>query len=219
VTPLSIVLVGGGGHASDVLGVIEAVNASRSAYRVVGILDDSDLGPGRFAGRGVEHVGSIDDIASIDAAYVLCLGWPWVREDVARRIGEGGQVAPPIVHPSADVGHGVELGAGSVVFGHVHLSPWARFGAHAVVSYLASVGHDTTFGDHATVMPNAAVGGDVTGGHRVLVGSGAVVRQGIQLGHDVRVGAGAVVVGDVAEGLTVAGVPARPLGAGRPEEA
>src|SRR5436309_2890937 len=48
VTLLPLVLVGGGGHASDVLEVIEAVNAARPTYRVVGILDDHDLDGRRF---------------------------------------------------------------------------------------------------------------------------------------------------------------------------
>ena len=209
-TVLPLVLVGGGGHASDVLQAVEALNATRPTYRVVGILDDQDVDLRRFAGRGVTQIGSIDDVAAVDAAYVLCLGWPWTRDAVARRIGDRGQPAPPIVHPYADVGVGVELGPGSVVLGHAHLSPFVRFGAHALVSYIASVGHDATFGDHASVMPGAAVSGDVAGGHRVLVGSGAVVREGVRLGDDVRIGAGAVVVGDVVDGVTVTGVPAQP---------
>ncbi|MGH8973321.1 MAG: acetyltransferase [Acidimicrobiia bacterium] len=209
-TALPLVLIGGGGHASDVLQAVEAVNAMRPTYHVVGILADDDVDPDRFAGRGVAHIGPVDDIVAVDAAYVLCLGWPWTRHAVAGSIGERGQPAPPIVHPSADVGVGVELGPGSVVLGHAHLSPFVRLGAHALVSYVASVGHDTTFGDHASVMPNAAVSGDVTGGHRVLVGTGAAVREGVRLGDDVRIGAGAAVVGDVAAGLTVIGVPARP---------
>jgi sugar O-acyltransferase (sialic acid O-acetyltransferase NeuD family) len=210
VTLLPLVLIGGGGHASDVLQAIEAINAARPTFQVVGILDDRDVHPGRFAGRGVAHIGPVDDVAAVDAAYVLCLGWPWTRHAVARDIGERGRPAPPIVHPSADVGVGVELGPGSVVLGHAHLSPFVRLGAHGLVSYIASVGHDTTFGDHASVMPNAAVSGDVTGGHRVLIGTGAAVREGVRLGDDARIGAGAAVVGDVADGLTVVGVPARP---------
>jgi sugar O-acyltransferase (sialic acid O-acetyltransferase NeuD family) len=216
VTLLPLVLIGGGGHASDVLQAVEAVNAARPTYHVVGILDDHDVDPRRFTGRGVAHIGPVDDVAAVDAAYVLCLGWPWTRHAVARRVGERGRPAPPIVHPSADVGVGVELGPGSVVLGHAHLSPFVRLGAHALVSYLASVGHDATFGDHASVMPNAAVSGDVAGGHRVLVGTGAVVREGVRLGDDVRIGAGAAVVGDVAAGLTVAGVPARARQPGEP---
>lgn len=204
-----LVLVGGSGHASDVLQAVEAVNATRPAYHVVGILDDNDVDPRRFARRGVTRIGSVDDLPDIDAAYVLCLGWPWTRQAIAQRIGGRGRPAAPIIHPSADVGVGVELGPGSVVLGHSHLSPFVRFGAHALVSYGACVGHDTAFGDHASVMPNAAVSGDVTGGDRVLVGTGAVVLEGINLGDDVRIGAGAAVVADVAAGLTVVGVPAR----------
>jgi sugar O-acyltransferase (sialic acid O-acetyltransferase NeuD family) len=209
-TLLPLVLIGGGGHASDVLLAVEAVNIVRPTYQVIGILDDHDVDPRRFAGRGVAHIGSVDDVVAVDAAYVLCLGWPWTRHAVARRIGERGHPAPSIVHPSADVGTGVELGPGSVVLGHAHLSPFVRLGAHALVSYIASIGHDTTFGDHASVMPNAAVSGGVTGGDRVLVGTGAAVREGVRLGDDARIGAGAAVVDDVAAGFTVIGVPARP---------
>lgn len=209
-TVLSLVLVGGGGHASDVLQAIEAVNIVRPTYHVVGILDDHDVDPRRFVGRAVPHIGAIGDLATIDAAYVLCLGWPWTREAVATRLAQHGQPAPPIIHPSADVGVGVELGRGSVVLGHAHLSPMVRLGAHSLVSYSASIGHDSTFGEHVSVMPNAAVSGDVTGGHRVLVGVGASVREGVRLGDDVRIGAGAAVIADVADGVTVVGVPARP---------
>ena len=213
-TLLPLVLVGGGGHASDVLQAIEAVNAACPTYHLIGILDDDDVDPRRFAGRDVTHIGPVADVAVVDAAYVLCLGWPWSRHTVARRIGEEGQPAPPIVHPTAVVGAGVELGPGTVVLDHAHLSPFVRLGAHALVSYLASVGHDTVFGDHASVLPNAAVSGGVTAGHRVLVGAGAVVREGVYLGDDVRVGAGAAVVTDVAAGVTVVGVPARPSRSG-----
>ncbi len=209
-TLLRLVLVGGGGHASDVLQAIEAVNAVRATYEVIGVLDDHAVDQRRFAGRAVAHIGSIDGIAAIDAAYVLCLGWPWTRQAIARRIGERSRPAPAIIHPFADVGAGAEFGPGSVVLGHAHVSPLVRIGAHGLVSYNASIGHDTKFGDHASVMPNAAVSGGVVAGHRVLVGTGAVVREGVSLGDDVRIGAGAAVVGDVAAGLTVMGVPARP---------
>jgi sugar O-acyltransferase (sialic acid O-acetyltransferase NeuD family) len=211
VTLVRLVLVGGGGHASDVLQAVEAVNVVRPTFQVIGVLDDHDVDHRRFVGRGLAHVGGVDDLATVDAAYVLCLGWPWTRHAVARRIGSCGEPAPPIIHPSAAVGPGVELPPGSVVLSHAHVSPFVRFGLHSLVSYNASVGHDTTFGDHASVMPNAAVSGEVVAGDRVLVGSGAVVREGVRLGDDVKIGAGAAVVDDVAAGLCVVGVPARPV--------
>jgi len=43
ITPL--VLVGGGGHASDVLQAIEALNDQGATYLVVGLLDDEEVDP------------------------------------------------------------------------------------------------------------------------------------------------------------------------------
>ncbi len=209
-----LVLVGGGGHASDVLQAIEAANERERRWRVVGILDDDHIDARRFAGRGVSQIGTVDDIGAVDACFVLCVGWPWVREQIVRRIGSRAQTAPPIVHPGADVGVGVELGPGSVVLGNAHVSPMVRLGPHSLVSYVASVGHDCVFGGFASVMPGAAVSGDVIAGDGVLVGTGAVVREGVRLGDRVRIGAGAAVVGDVGNGLTVVGVPARPISLG-----
>jgi sugar O-acyltransferase (sialic acid O-acetyltransferase NeuD family) len=209
---LALVLVGGGGHASDVLQAIEAVNAARPTYRVVGLLADDEIDPRRFAGRGVGQVGSVGDVGSVDAAYVLCVGWPSTRQAVAERIGAAGTPSAPIVHPSAELGAGVELGHGSVVLGNGHLSPMVYLGAHSLVSYNASVGHDTTFGAFASVMPGAAVSGDVTAGDEVLIGTNAAVLEGVRIGHRVRVGAGAAVVTDVADDMTIVGVPARPVG-------
>jgi sugar O-acyltransferase (sialic acid O-acetyltransferase NeuD family) len=208
---IPLVLVGGGGHASDVLQAIEVCNAAAPTYTVVGILADTEVDGRRFVGRGVEHIGTVGDVASIDARYVLCLGWPWGREALAARLAGVAEPAAPIVHPSADVGIGVELGLGSVVLGQAHLSPMVRLGRHSLVSYTASIGHDAKFGDTASVMPGANVSGDVLAGHGVLVGTGASVNEGLRLGNRSRVGAGAVVVADVAAAVTVAGVPAREI--------
>ena len=207
-----VVLVGGGGHASDVLQAIEAANAVAPLWRVVGILADAEVDMRRFAGRGVEHIGAVADVATVDACYVLAIGWPWTRRKVAAEIGDRGRPAPPIVHPGAEVGAGVALGDGTVVLFGAHLSPMVRLGGHGLVSYGATVGHDTVFGDFASVMPGANVSGDVVAGNDVLIGTGATVREGVRLGDRVRVGASAAVVGDVGDGLTVVGVPARPLG-------
>jgi sugar O-acyltransferase (sialic acid O-acetyltransferase NeuD family) len=210
--PVPLVLVGGGGHASDVLQAVEAINALTPAWQVVGILDDRDVDARRFVGRNVEQIGKVDDIDSVDACFVLCIGWPWEREAVAMRIADRAEPAPSIIHPGADIGTEVRLGQGSVVLGNAHVSPMVQLGPHSFVSYGATVGHDCAFGAFASVMPGANVSGDVTAGDAVLVGSGAVVLEGVHLGDRVRVGAGAVVTGDVDVEVTVVGMPAVPIG-------
>jgi acetyltransferase-like isoleucine patch superfamily enzyme len=54
--------------------------------------------------------------------------------------------------------------------------------------------------------------------NKVSIGSNATILCGLRIGRSAMIGAGAVVTGDVAPGATVAGVPARPLPAGRDVE-
>lgn len=48
-------------------------------------------------------------------------------------------------------------------------------------------------------------------GDNVLVGSGAYIGPGVSIGDGAAIGSGAVVIKDVAEGVVVVGVPARPV--------
>ncbi|MFZ1397681.1 MAG: hypothetical protein WAS33_12315 [Candidatus Promineifilaceae bacterium] len=57
-----------------------------------------------------------------------------------------------------------------------------------------------------------------TFGDRVFIGAGARVLGDITLGDDSAVGANAVVVKDVPAGITVVGIPARPLPTSKPSE-
>jgi sugar O-acyltransferase (sialic acid O-acetyltransferase NeuD family) len=208
--PKRLVLVGAGGHASDVLGVVEAQNAIRQQWQVVGVLADDAPTIDRLGGRQADFRGGIERLAELDARWLVAVGSPAHRRAiVARAITFSKRVAGPLVHPLADVGHGVELEAGAVVLGQSRLSPRAALGEHACLSYHASVGHDSRLGAYSSVMPGAVVAGDVTIGEGVLVGAGAVVLQGRLVGDGASIGAGAVVVEDVSSGETVVGVPAR----------
>jgi sugar O-acyltransferase (sialic acid O-acetyltransferase NeuD family) len=203
-----LALVGAGGHASDVLSAVEAINRVSPAWEVVGLLADGPPERDRFGDRGVAHLGGPDVLDGLDAMYVLAVGWPATKRALLDRIPPAAQPAV-LVHPTAEVGAGAEIGAGVVVLHGAHLSAHVRIGDHALVSYLSSVGHDTVVGPLSSVMPGAHVAGDVHLGAEVTVGAGAVVLQGLSVGDGATVGAGAVVTSDVAAGATVVGAPAR----------
>lgn len=203
-------LLGAGGHASDVLGVVEALNARQPTFAVVGVLDDDpDADATRFEGRGVSLLGSLDLLAGLGAAWVAAVGWPSSRRRLVERAAGSGHPPATLVSPLADVGHGVAIGPGSVVMGSARLSPRSRLGEHTLVSYLAAVGHDSIVGDGTSVMPGAMISGGVEVGAHVLVGTNATILEGLRIGDGATVGAGAVVVADVEPGTTVIGVPAR----------
>ncbi|ETX27199.1 sugar O-acetyltransferase [Roseivivax isoporae] len=65
--------------------------------------------------------------------------------------------------------------------------------------------------DRETREAGLEFGRPVTIGRAVWIGGGALILPGVTVGDGAVIGAGAVVTRDVAEGVTVAGNPARPL--------
>lgn len=207
---MRIVLLGGGGHASDVLGIVEALAAAGQAVTVAGILADEEIEPARFAHRGVTRIGGIDDLAGVDAShYVAAIGYPAGRRRVVERLGETSKRAACLIHPSAIVAPDIQMALGAMIFAGACVSAGVRLGAHAHVSNAAIVGHDSRVDAFSTVMPGAAVSGDIRIGEGCLIGTNATILQGLGIGDGATVGAGAVVTREVPAGVTAKGNPAR----------
>jgi sugar O-acyltransferase (sialic acid O-acetyltransferase NeuD family) len=211
---MRIVLVGGGGHASDILGAFEARGESRgeSGHPIIGIVDDAEVDPHRFRHRGVTQIGRISDLKHIDAShYILALGFSQERRTMGARVAASGLTAATIVHPKADIPKSIPVGEGTVILSGVRMSPMATVGNHVYLSHGCLIGHDCQMHDYTTVLPGAGVSGDTILCAGCQIGTNATVVQGLTIGENAIVGAGAVVLKSVANGLTVVGNPARPL--------
>lgn len=205
------ILIGGGGHASDILAAYEASACTTGIpHPVVGILDDGEIDCRRFAGRGVVRLGGISDLESIEPSHLmLAVGSPQVRCELWLRLKDLGVLPDIIVHPRAFLPPRVTVGEGTVVLANAVVSELATIGAHAYLSHGTLVGHDTRLGSFASIMPGAVISGDVTIGDGVMIGSNASVLNGLSVGDGAVVGAGAVVIRDVPPGATVVGNPAK----------
>ncbi len=207
----SVTILGGGGHGSDVLAVIEAL-AGGSRFDHVLVADDQFARRERFEDRSVELVDGLANALDRCPRFVSGIGDPSLRRLTCEKVGASGLAVDVLVHRSADIGAGFRAGAGSVVFGQVWVSPRVQMGMHVHVSYGTTIGHDSLIGDFTGVMPGCGIAGDVDIGTGVMVGAGAMILQGLRLGDGAVIGAGAVVTKNVAPGATVVGVPARQVG-------
>ncbi|MBL0419579.1 acetyltransferase [Ramlibacter sp. AW1] len=211
---MRIVLLGAGGHASDLLAALDAIrlesNAPPSHLDIAGYMAEGEVRHDRFSGRSVKFLGSFDNIATVGAThFVPCVGYPRGRQQVAA-IGLRAALKPyTIVHPRAYVPPTAVVGPGCQILANACVSPLAALGAFVLIGQGAIVGHDCKIGDFSAVMPAACLSGDVVVGAGTLIGANSTVIEGLSIGPEARVGAGAVVTRDVPAGVTAVGVPAR----------
>ncbi len=141
--------------------------------------------------------------------------WLWQRNWLllGRFVSHLGRMATGIeIHPGAKIGRRlfIDHGMGVVI------------GETAEIGDDVTLYHDVTLGG---ILPAVNSGAQAntkrhpTLGDGVIVGSGAQILGPITVGQGARVGANSVVVRAVPAGVTVVGVPAKPIGAPKPAEA
>lgn len=208
----SLVIVGCGGFAREVLDVARAMNQNGPAWDVTGFVADDAPNGERLRSLGLSWHGPIDGYLAQPSAemFVVGIGDPKVRSQLASAFEHAGLEAATLIHPSATMGADVQIEAGSVISSHVSITTNVRIGRHVHVNLNSTVGHDTVIKDFVTINPLVSVSGGVTLGERTLLGTHSCILQGIVIGEGSTVGAGAVVIRNVEAQVTVIGVPAIP---------
>ncbi len=212
VDSVDLVVVGAGGFGRETAAAVRAVNAVHPSYRLLGFLDDDRALHGiSRSGLPVLGAASAMDL-SPSARVVVCLGSPRrydLRATVVARLGLAADRYATVVHPSASIGTGCRIGAGSVLLAQAVLTTDVLLGAHVAVMPQVVLTHDDVLDDFATLASGVALGGSVHVGAGAYLGAGSVVREGVRIGANSLVGAGSVVLRDIPPGEVWVGNPAR----------
>lgn len=139
--------------------------------------------------------------------FVCAVGDPAIRRQYVEMMH--GVRWATIIHPSAYVGYGVELGEGTVVCPHATITCDVHVGRHVILNVNASVSHDCRICDFATLSPGCSVAGRCDIGAGVFLGVHASVIPDVSIGDGCFVAAGAVVTNST-KAPRIMGVPARP---------
>lgn len=190
-----IILLGGGGHAKQILGTLLRL----PEYEVVGFLDDDESKIELF---GIKRLGSLLPVADTHPTKLIALGIGHVgKTELQRKIvnayKSAGYVFETIVSPTAIiVPFGVEIGEGSYIGDSAIVQPDAKIGKYSIINNFACVNHECRIGDHVHVAPGAMISGNVTIGHNTMIGTGSSVVQGARIGNDVIIGMGTAIIRD-----------------------
>lgn len=208
-----VIILGAGGHAKVLISALR--------LQSVPMLGATDADGGK---RGqllldVPVLGDDEEIMKHGAETIFLVnGVGAVRVDPLRsllfeRFSGRGYKFVNVIHPSAVVCADATIAEGAQVMAGVVIQPGCNIGKNAVINTGATVDHDCYIGDHVHIAPGVTLSGGVRVGEGSHVGVGATVIQGVTIGRTCTVAAGAVVVRNVPDGATVAGVPAKEIGA------
>ena len=196
-------VVGTRTFAAEIAGYAEEVG-----FRVVGLLEPHDH---KRVGQTIHGlpVTWLEETKPDGRTFIVGTGENDRHETVQRLIDSGWRAAT-LVHPRAHVAPNSKIGEGAVVAPGVVIGVCSEIGDHTIVSRGTLVGHHTHVGPFVTFGPGANIAGNVRIEESVFVGMAAVVRDHVTIGPAAVVAMGAIVVTDVAAGIQVRGVPARP---------
>jgi sugar O-acyltransferase (sialic acid O-acetyltransferase NeuD family) len=203
-----------GGNARESLLAIQAQNAIRPSWNVVGFIDDDE----RLWGRihcGIRVLGGRDAIHEFPSAQILAV--PGNPENFTRRdaIIDLFDISPDryatIVDPSAKISQDGRIGGNTLLMANVVVSSSVEIGDHCVILPNTVVSHETRIDDYSLIGSNVSISGFCSIGKKCYVGSGSTIKDHLKLGSGCLVGMGSCVIRDVPPDTVVAGNPAQPL--------
>jgi sugar O-acyltransferase (sialic acid O-acetyltransferase NeuD family) len=205
----NLVIYGASGHGNVIADIVE-----KNGQTVLAFVDDNEaLWNQSFCGYPVwgGYSQLIEHAGQEAFSVIIAVGDNRLRWKIRQKLESAGVLFGTAVHPSAQLGRDVSLGAGTVVMANSVINPGARVGSHCLVNTAVSIDHDCVIGDFTHLSPGAHLGGTVQVEDFSWIGLGASVINNIHVGEHSIVGAGAVVIRNVESYTVVVGNPATKL--------
>lgn len=202
-----IFVFGASGHAKVVIDIIE----KQGLYQVAYLADDDASLKGSEV-YGCRVIGGKQELLSGDIRKgIVAIGSNKARRSVAAWLIENGFELVSAIHPSAQIGRGVDIGSNSVVMAGAVINSDSSIGNDVIINTRASVDHDCRIGNCVHIAPGSILCGTVTVGAGSFICAGTTIIPNLTVGINVIAGAGSTIIRDIPDNVTVVGSPAKHL--------
>ncbi|PKQ17186.1 MAG: hypothetical protein CVT67_01725 [Actinobacteria bacterium HGW-Actinobacteria-7] len=209
-----LVIMGAGGFAREIADVVRDLGHS-GGVELLGFVDRDDS----HAGQILNDTPILGTIMQVDRSQpvhgIAGAGEIAPRKRQVAEMQQHGIEPLTLIHPSVVMSPFVTVGVGTVITAGTILTNNIVVGDHVILNLGVTVGHDVTIGTHCVLSPGVHISGWCTIEDDCYFGTGSVVLPRVTVGRGATVGAGAVVTKNVEPGVTVVGIPARPLSTSR----
>jgi sugar O-acyltransferase (sialic acid O-acetyltransferase NeuD family) len=204
-----MLIAGAGGHAKELIGILYDLNQKQNIY----CFDDVSLNPPEKIldiALLVRDEAAVRQIFKVSNAFALGVGRPQARAILMKKMEGWGGTLTSIVSPHARIGRlNVMLGEGLNIMAGAVITENISIGTGSLINANVTVHHDCEIGNFCELSPGCHLLGSVKVGEMAFIGAGAVILPHVKIGAHAVIGAGSVVTKNVAEGVTVKGVPAK----------
>jgi sugar O-acyltransferase (sialic acid O-acetyltransferase NeuD family) len=201
-----MILIGYSGHAFVVYSILTA-----TGKKVTGYCDNEEKKYNPFAVQyfGKENSNVAEAVLKTEG-FFIAIGDNAIREKIFNSLSNKNLHPVNAIHPSAVIDGSATIAThGVMIAGNATINPLAKIGTGAICNTGCIIEHECVVGNFTHIAPGAVLCGNVKIGNNTFVGANAVIKQGVVIGNNVMIGAGAVVLKNVADNVTVMGVPAQ----------
>ena len=206
-----MLIVGAKGFAKELLEVMIQCDATIKISFFDNVSENvEDVLYGKY--KVIKFEKDLPEVFQADKEFGLGVGGTVIRKKMTDLMIKNGGKLRTVISPFSHIGHFNNfIGIGCTIMTGAVITNDIQIGEGTLINLNSTVGHDSKIGAFCDISPGVHVSGNCTIGNFCALGTGCVILSHVKLADNVTVGAGAVVNKDVAEGLTVVGVPAKIL--------
>ena len=189
----NIILVGGGGHCTSVIDVIE----QEEKYLIKGIIDSKEhLGKEVL---GYKIIATDDDLEKL---YLTCpnaiISVGQIKSNVLRvhlfqKLKTIGYHLPVVISPLSYVSKHTIIEEGTIIMHHALVNAGAKIGKNCIVNTKANIEHGVVIDDFCHISTGATVNGDCVISRGTFIGSNATISNGVTIPPNSIISAGTFV--------------------------
>jgi sugar O-acyltransferase (sialic acid O-acetyltransferase NeuD family) len=208
-----LIIINAGSFGREVCTWARQAIRAGAPFELKGFLDSRLDALDRFAYELPILASPESYLPAADDVFLCAVGAPHIKQRYCALMEQKGASFATLIHPTAVIGHDVQIGEGSILGPFTQLSCDIRLGRHVAFGTHSNTAHDTRIGDFSQISGSCEINGHAVLEEGVFLGSHATILPRARVGAWAYVGAASVVLRRVAPGVKVFGNPAVSIGA------